>query len=92
MENTNKKLWFRRKIFGWGWYPITWQGWGVIILYVLDLISNAIFANNHVNSNSDFLMQFFPHYIVLTIFLIIICYATGEKPKWTWGFKKKDTL
>ncbi|MEI6316439.1 MAG: hypothetical protein WCO65_01770 [bacterium] len=88
MENTNKKLWFRRKTFGWGWYPITWQGWSVIILYVLDLVSNAIFANNHVNSNSDFLMQFFPHYLVLTIFLIIICYATGEKPKWTWGFKK----
>ena len=80
-----KTLWFKAKTFGWGWYPSTWQGWGVLFLYLFAVISNVVFVNNHVHSNSDFLIQFFPQEFVLTAFLIIICYAKGEKPMWRWG-------
>ena len=80
-----KVLWFKAKRWGWGWYPITWQGWGIIALYVFGLFSNVIFVNNHTHSNSDFLIQFFPQVLILTIFLIIICWATGEKLGWRWN-------
>jgi len=83
-----KMLWFRAKRYGWGWYPLTWQGWGIILMYAFAIASNFIFANNHVNSVSDFLIQFFPQGYILTVFLIIICYTTGEKPGWRWGAKK----
>jgi len=85
---TKKLLWFKAKHFGWGWYPCTWQGWGVLLMYVFALISNTIFVNNHVSSVSDLFIQFFPQTYILTVFLIIICYATGEKPGWHWGWKK----
>lgn len=88
----DKKLWFKAKCFGWGWRPVTWQGWAIIAMYVFALTANFIFVNNHVDSNSDFLIQFFPQTYILTIFLIIICYATGEKPSWHWGFKKKINI
>ncbi|MEI8130748.1 MAG: hypothetical protein WCG55_04570 [bacterium] len=84
MEN---KLWFRAKRFGWGWYPVTWQGWGVILLYVFAIFAGGNYVNNHESSGSDFVQQFVPQLIVLTIFLIIICYKTGEKPAWRWGGK-----
>ncbi len=86
----DKKLWFKAKRFGWGWYPCSWQGWAVLCMYVFVLISNSIFLNNHVNSISDLLIQFFPDTYILTVFLIIICYTTGEKPKWHWGYKDKS--
>ena len=52
----NKKLWFRAKRYGWGWYPCSWQGWAVLAMYVFALLSNALYTNNHEFSNSDFLM------------------------------------
>ena len=30
-----KQLWFKAKTYGYGWYPVTWQGWLVILIYVL---------------------------------------------------------
>ena len=23
-----QKLWFKAKLYGWGWYPCSWEGWG----------------------------------------------------------------
>ncbi len=91
MEKKNY-LWFKAKRFGWGWYPCTWQGWVILLMYVFALVLNSIFVNNHVNSMPDLALQFFPETYVLTIFLIIICYVTGEKPSWNWGFKKKEKI
>ena len=84
-------LWFRAKRFGWGWYPVTWQGWAIILMYVFVLFANTRYINNHEFSNSDFLMQFFPQTYILTVFLIIICYTTGEKPRWRWGCKDSES-
>ena len=86
----DKKYWFRAKSFGWGWYPCTWQGWAVLVMYVFSMISNFVFVDHYVHSASDFLIQFFPQTYILTVFLIIVCYATGEKPSWHWGFKKDN--
>jgi uncharacterized membrane protein YhaH (DUF805 family) len=82
-----EKLWFKSKRYGWGWTPCSWQGWAIIAMYVFVILSNVIYLNNHEFSNSDFLMQFFPGTYILTVFLIIICYKTGETPRWRWGEK-----
>jgi hypothetical protein len=26
--------WFKRKRYGWGWTPTTWQGWAVVVALV----------------------------------------------------------
>jgi hypothetical protein len=28
--------------------------------------------------------------LLLTVALIIVCYKTGEKPHWQWGFPDKN--
>ncbi len=73
------KLWFKRKTYGWGWTPATWQGWAILLLYVLFLVQEF--------QKIDKLSPSFS-FIVVTIFLILVCYATGEEPRWQWGQAK----
>lgn len=80
----DKDLWFRNKKYGWGWTPCSWQGWAVLTMYFFAVITNIMYINNHEFSNSDFLIQFFPQTYILTVFLLIICWAKGEKPRWQW--------
>ncbi|MBP6884896.1 MAG: hypothetical protein KBC17_03700 [Candidatus Pacebacteria bacterium] len=84
-----KKLWFKAKRFGWGWTPCTWQGWGILAMYIFALFSLGIFSEKGSISDFDFFIHFFPVVLIMTVFLIIICYAYGEKPKWNWGFSNK---
>jgi uncharacterized membrane protein YhaH (DUF805 family) len=74
----NKKIWFRRKIYGWGWYPSTWEGWLVILAWV------AIFIPIVSLMREDSILKFIL-IILITALLIFICYKKGEKPKWQWG-------
>ena len=84
MENKEKKLWFRAKNFGWGWYPVSWEGWVIILLYAVGMVKFAIHANLQ-HSTSDVLINFAIPFIINTTFLLVICYARGEKPEWRWG-------
>jgi uncharacterized membrane protein YhaH (DUF805 family) len=83
----NKKLWFRRKRYGWGWYPVTWEGWVVILVWVVLFTSLAsTMQNNEWVKNILFVV------ISFTV-LIYICYKKGEPLHWQWGEKdetKKD--
>ena len=36
-----KKPWFGPKIAGWGWTPVSWQGWLATVIFVL-LVSGAV--------------------------------------------------
>ncbi len=79
-----RRYWFRAKKYGWGWgLPLTLQGWGVLVLYCYLLF---ILLAQLTNTSSpaqvfDIVLQS----ILLTIVLIVICYITGEKPRWRWG-------
>ncbi len=80
--------WFKAKRYGWGWYPVTWQGWAVLGMYVFSIVWDFLSTDGTAHSVSDALISFFPRLYILTVFLIIICSATGEEAKWRWG--KKD--
>ena len=84
-----KKLWFKRKKYGWGWYPVTWQGWAIIVAYIALLLFFAGTIDNN-SPTKEIIFTFFIPGIVLTALLIRICYRTGEKPKWQWGEKDGD--
>lgn len=82
-----KKIWFKRKYFGWGWYPSSWQGWLATFVYVLVLL--FIFKNIDKTSHSvsDTLIGYFIPFVITTVVFILICYKTGEKPMWQWWGK-----
>lgn len=89
METENKKqlkLWFRAKDYGWGWTPVSWEGWLLIIFYVLYLVYFAsIIPSNPTLSETIFYVL--GRVVVPTVILITVCYARGEKPEWRWGGK-----
>ena len=30
--------WFKRKLYGWGWVPVRWQGWLVVVIGIAIVI------------------------------------------------------
>ncbi len=79
--------WFKRKPFGWGWIPVKWQGWLVILVYIALIVTLALNREKAIpgnpDSGSNFLTFALP-IIVLTALLIFVCYKKGESPKWQW--------
>lgn len=92
INDNPKGYWFKNKIYGWGWTPVTWQGWLVVLLYIAAIITLVSMTEESIpgnpDSGSNFLVLGGP-VIVLTILLIFICYKKGEKPRWSWGWPKK---
>lgn len=80
-----KKLWFKRKSYGWGWTPNTWQGWVVTIVYCAILIALASFVS--WNNTREMIVRFFLPLVIVTLVFIRIAYVTGEEPRWQWGSK-----
>ncbi|MEO5646264.1 MAG: hypothetical protein ABIO57_04170 [Candidatus Paceibacterota bacterium] len=84
-----EKLWFKRKRYGYGWTPSTWQGWTVLLVYVLSI---AFFAENSRNftKTSDIVIGFIIPTFMFTILLLIVTWTKGETPRWQWGDKDED--
>lgn len=80
-----QKLWFKNKRYGWGWTPATWQGWLVLVIFLALIIGNVLRLDAAQLSTSDALMNILPQNTLLVLILILICYRTGEKPRWRWG-------
>jgi hypothetical protein len=85
-----KNLWFKAKTYGWGWYPVTWQGWLVIFGFlVLDLGNVYRLDLAQGTSDQKIAIEFVLETFLLVGILIWICYQTGEKPGWRWGEKRE---
>ena len=84
-KHTNgKTIWFKRRLYGWGWRPVTWQGWALLGLW---LALDVFFALS-VDENSPPREVFFTFILpvtLLTAALIHICFVVGERPRWQWG-------
>ena len=79
-------LWFKRKLYGWGWVPVKWQGWLVILLFVLFLVWSAV-GLGPKNTRTESEPTLFVIKIILAVIVLIwICYKKGEKSlRWQWG-------
>jgi hypothetical protein len=82
-------LWFKKKLYGWGWTPVRWQGWATVLLFVLFIFWNElIIFGGGITTKSDFTYLTLRIIFAITL-LIFICYKKGEKPGWQWGLPKK---
>jgi hypothetical protein len=85
MDKSQKKLWFKSKSYGWGWYPVTWQGWIITLVYIVFLAYIFTVSDLDSHSVSDTLISVSVPFILSSSLLIWICYKKGEKPTWRWG-------
>ena len=91
IKDNPQGLWFKRKLYGFGWVPVTWQGWTVILVYILLLLALALTLDDGSPTREVMFMFVLP-LVLLTGALIRICYAKGEKPRWQWGFPKDKAV
>ncbi|MAG52801.1 MAG: hypothetical protein CMH62_02460 [Nanoarchaeota archaeon] len=74
------KLWFKRKKYGWGWAPSSWEGWLLTLIFIILVVFiSRYFLEKGQTEN------FIGSLIVLIALFILIAYKTGESPKWSWG-------
>ncbi|MFN3188324.1 MAG: hypothetical protein ACK42D_02150 [Candidatus Paceibacteria bacterium] len=83
MSPSQRIIWFKRKRYGYGWVPCTWQGWLIITIYIVGLIKMANDLLPESASSSP--TRFFVGMVIWTILLLVIAYRTGESPRWQWG-------
>jgi hypothetical protein len=88
LKDNPEGYWFKAKLYGWGWTPVRWQGWVVLLVYVAFVILFGL----TIDQNSlprEIVFTFVLPVVFLTTTLIRICYKKGEKPRWQWGVPKK---
>lgn len=90
LKDNPEGYWFKRKAFGWGWTPATWQGWGVTILFVFLIIGNALRLELDGVQGAEAAGYFILQTAGLVFLLIAICWRKGESPKWQWGLPDKS--
>ncbi len=84
LKDNPKRYWFKAKLYGWGWTPVTWQGWLITGLYIVGVLLFALTVDEASPPREIFFTFILPT-LFLTMTLIRICYKTGEKPRWQWG-------
>lgn len=85
MTNNSSKLWFRAKLYGWGWYPATWQGWLVTLIYVMYITYRANAMSLMFDTWQSATFRYIFELIPPTLILLLICYLKGQPPRWRWG-------
>ncbi|MFA6407361.1 MAG: hypothetical protein WCV80_01495 [Candidatus Paceibacterota bacterium] len=88
LRDNPEKLWFKRKLYGWGWVPVSWQGYGVTALFLWFVFWNALSLESDREPIDFNFHWYFGKLTLAVIVLLIICYKTGEKPRWRWGITK----
>lgn len=88
LKDNKEGYWFKRKLYGWGWVPVKWQGWAVVAVFIIYAVLNSLILKPE--SSGQEITWFTIRLAIGVIILIFVCYKTGEKPRWQWGRIKKD--
>jgi len=92
LKDNPQGYWFKAKLYGWGWVPVKWQGWCVILVYIGLILTLVISREKDIPGNPDSgsnVLVFALPIIILTLLFVVVLYKKGEKPKWQWGPPKK---
>lgn len=73
------KPWFGPRRFGWGWTPITWEGWVVSLVFLAAIVAAARLLTSTLRTVVI---------ILLVVALLVASYLTGGAPGSTWGRRR----
>jgi hypothetical protein len=90
LKDNPKGYWFKRKLYGWGWTPATWQGW-LLTLVFIGIVLLLTLTIDESSSEQEVLSNLIIPIALLTLIFLKINYLKGEKPKWMWGIPRDDS-
>ncbi|PIN91558.1 hypothetical protein COU57_00215 [Candidatus Pacearchaeota archaeon CG10_big_fil_rev_8_21_14_0_10_32_14] len=85
IRDNPQNLWFKQRLYGWGWIPVRWQGWAFLWIWIILFVLFFLKIDNKSHSVSDTIIGLILPYIFMILLLLLIFYGTCEKPKWNWG-------
>lgn len=89
MTKVNKNYWFKRRRYGYGWTPVTWQGWAVIGCFVAVVLGGAFVGSQ--NEESDLALWLYLNFVFAAALLLIgVSLQKGPMPHWRWGKSDGD--
>jgi len=74
-------VWFKTHRIGYGWSPIRWEGWAIVLMMVLMAIFVGYIVDLHAHSVSDTLIAAFPFWFLIFTTLLAIASSHSEKNK-----------
>lgn len=84
LRNNPESYWFKRKLYGWGWVPVKWQGWLVIVIGIAILEVGVYIGETHNAPEAVVIAA-----ILMVGLIFFFGFWKGEKPRWQWGSDKK---
>ena len=83
----HNKYWFKPKRFGWGFTPISWEGWIATAIVVIILLFIAYTNNFYTENITNKDITFFILELAIIIYFIIKIFKprTQGEVKWNWG-------
>jgi hypothetical protein len=89
--NANKKYWMKRRRYGWGWTPTTWQGWLFIFSQtIILLIAASQLPTKAIHPSVDQVLKLLAILVCVFLALITVGSQTGPMPHWRWGKEVTD--
>ncbi len=85
-KDVGKKYWFKPRGFGYGATPITWEGWMVVIVFIIYILSISVLITEG-GSIGKYLLYVFVGIVAVAV---ISKKKTDGKWKWSWGKKKGE--
>lgn len=86
----NNKFWFKPKKYGYGFTPISWEGWLATLIFILVLLISAYINNfdSPTLSSKEGLRFLLDVLILTTLFSILSKNKLDGELGWRWGNKK----
>jgi hypothetical protein len=86
-----KKLWFKRRRYGWGYIPVTWQGALCLIVFVGVLFAAVLqLPKNDTQPTTGQVIAFLTMVAADLVLLLTVSVVKGPSPHWRWGKKPGD--
>lgn len=86
-----KQYWFKRRRYGLGWVPVTWQGWLTIIVFIAIALGAAFgLPTKPAQPTGGQLLRFFVILAADLAAFLAITFTKGPRPRWRWGKTDRD--
>lgn len=90
-KDSPKKYSMKRRRYGYGWTPVTWQSWLFVGLVLVIIFTTATFLpTKPAEPELGELLRFFIIVGAAIGMLLIFTSQNGPKAKWRWGKKLGD--
>lgn len=90
-REAGQKYWFKRRRYGWGWIPVSWQGWLTLVAFVGVVLWDALqLPSKPAQPSGGRIARFFIIFGLALAAFFLITVAKGPAPHWRWGKKPGD--